>query len=109
MKVKQVYEKVICDNCHKEIEYGSEDGIVMTTPSGITQIKHVDKIRSNFDGFILAHDKLPNEVLNISEAQIVSIANKDYYRLPFSKPYFLFDKELLDFIWIFRFILFIPV
>lgn len=30
MKVKQVYEKVICDNCHKEIEYGSEDAIQCT-------------------------------------------------------------------------------
>lgn len=166
MKVKQVYEKVICDNCHKEIEYGSEDAIQCTLRAyddyedlvfcdedcadeffykqsfdwstvdkpickenlygafickdGIITNGHyalynvedlieeeyqatpetdIDKIRSNLDGFVSAQDELPNEVLNISEAQVVSIANKDYYRLPFSKPYFLFDKELLDFIY----------
>lgn len=165
MKVKQVYEKVICDNCHKEIEYGSEDaiqcslreyddyrdlvfcdedcvdeffckqsfnwstdkqvckenlygafvckdGIITNGHYALYNVKDlieeeyqatpetdIDKIRSNLDEFVSAQDELPNEVLNISEAQVVSIANKDYYRLPFSKPYFLFDKELLDFIY----------
>lgn len=165
MKVKQVYEKVICDNCHKEIEYGSteairctlreyddysdfvfcdkdcadeffykqsfdwstvdelickenlygaiicKDGIITNGHYALYNVKDlieeeyqapkadIDKLRSSLDKFVLAQCELPNEVLNISEAQIVSIANKDYYRLPFSKPYFLFDKELLDFIY----------
>ena len=166
MKVKQVYEKVICDNCHKEIEYGSEDaircslreyddyrdlvfcdedcadeffykqsfdwstidkpickenlygafickdGIITNGYYALYKVEDlieeeyqaspetdIDKIRSNLDEFVSAQDELPNEVLNISEAQIISIANKDYYRLPFLKPCFLFNKELLDFIY----------